>query len=68
MFRYFLRRMRLAVITILGVSVIVFVASRLSGDVALLMMPQDATQEELAAFRHSLGLDAPYYVQTTSSS
>lgn len=63
MFRYFLRRMRLAVITILGVSLIVFIASRLSGDVALLMMPQDATQEELAAFRHSLGLDAPYYVQ-----
>jgi len=63
MFRYFLRRLRLAVITVIGVSIIVFVASRLSGDVTLLLMPQDASQEELAAFRHQLGLDAPYYVQ-----
>jgi peptide/nickel transport system permease protein len=63
MLRYFFSRFRLAIITILGVSVIVFVTSRMSGDVTLLLLPQDATQAELAAERHKLGLDAPYYVQ-----
>jgi peptide/nickel transport system permease protein len=63
MLRYFFSRLRLAVITLLGVSVIVFVTSRMSGDVTLLLMPQDATRAELAAYRHKLGLDAPYYVQ-----
>lgn len=63
MLRYFLSRMRLAVITLLGVSVIVFVTSRMSGDVTLLLMPQDATRAEIAAYRHKLGLDQPYYVQ-----
>jgi peptide/nickel transport system permease protein len=63
MFRYFLRRMRLAVITVIGISIIVFVTSRMSGDVTLLLLPQDASQEELAAYRHQLGLDASYPVQ-----
>jgi peptide/nickel transport system permease protein len=63
MLRYFFSRLRLAVITILGVSLIVFVTSRMSGDVTLLLMPQDASQQELAAMRHQLGLDASYPVQ-----
>jgi peptide/nickel transport system permease protein len=63
MLRYFLSRLRLAVLTILGVSIIVFVTSRMSGDVTLLLLPQDASQEELAAARHQLGLDASYPVQ-----
>ena len=63
MLRYFLRRLRLAAITIIGVSMIVFVAARLSGDVTLLLLPQDASQEELAAARHEMGLDASYPVQ-----
>ncbi len=61
--RYFFSRLRLAVITILGVSLIVFVTSRMSGDVTLLLLPQDASQSEIAAMQHQLGLDAPYYVQ-----
>jgi ABC-type dipeptide/oligopeptide/nickel transport system permease component len=63
MLRYFLSRLRLAVITVLGVSMIVFVTSRMSGDVTLLLLPQDATQQELDAMRHELGLDASYPVQ-----
>jgi ABC-type dipeptide/oligopeptide/nickel transport system permease component len=63
MFRYFLSRLRLAVITILGVSLIVFVTSRMSGDVTLLLLPQDASQAEIQTLQHQLGLDAPYYVQ-----
>ncbi|MGH6990985.1 MAG: ABC transporter permease, partial [Stellaceae bacterium] len=63
MLRYFFSRFRLAIITILGVSVIVFVTSRMSGDVTLLLLPQDATQAEITAERHKLGLDQPYYVQ-----
>ncbi len=60
---YFLRRLRLALVTVIGVSIIVFVATRLSGDVVLLLLPQDATQAEIARFRGELGLDRPYVVQ-----
>ena len=63
MLRYFFSRLRLAVITILGVSLIVFVTSRMSGDVTLLLLPQDASEADIKAMQHELGLDAPYYVQ-----
>jgi peptide/nickel transport system permease protein len=42
---------------------IIFVAARLSGDVALLLAPQDATNEEIQAIRVYLGLDKPIPVQ-----
>lgn len=63
MVRYILNRLVLAVITVLGVVLLVFIATRMSGDVALLMMPQDASEEQLAAFRQRHGLDQPYIVQ-----
>jgi ABC-type dipeptide/oligopeptide/nickel transport system permease component len=63
MLRYFLSRLRLAVITILGVSLIVFVTSRMSGDVTLLLLPQDASEADIHAMQHELGLDASYPVQ-----
>jgi peptide/nickel transport system permease protein len=63
MLRYFFSRLRLAIITVLGVSLIVFVTSRMSGDVTLLLLPQDASAAEIAAMQHQLGLDASYPVQ-----
>jgi peptide/nickel transport system permease protein len=61
--RYILRRVILAIITLIGVSIIIFVAARLSGDVALLIAPQDATEEQLQTIRVQLGLDKPLPVQ-----
>lgn len=64
--RYFLNRILLGLITLIGVSIIVFVAARLSGDVALLYAPPNATPQMLADIRDKLGLDKPisfqYYV------
>lgn len=61
--RYALRRILLGILTVLLVSLIVFVASRLSGDVVYLLLPQDATEEEVASMRAKLGLDKPLPLQ-----
>ena len=42
---------------------IIFIAARLSGDVALLLAPQDATDKEVQSIRVRLGLDKPIPVQ-----
>lgn len=61
--RYILRRILLGILTLIGVSMIIFVAARLSGDVALLLAPQDATDKEIQDIRVRLGLDKPIPVQ-----
>jgi peptide/nickel transport system permease protein len=61
--RYALKRIFLGIITIIGVSIILFVVSRLSGDVTYLLLPEDATKEDEAALRAELGLDKPIPVQ-----
>jgi peptide/nickel transport system permease protein len=61
--RYVLKRVILGIITLIGVSIIIFIAARLSGDVALLLAPIDATEEEVQAIRAQYGLDKPIPVQ-----
>lgn len=61
--RYALKRVILGIITVIVVSMIIFVASRLSGDVTYLLLPEDATKEEVAWLRAKLGLDRPLPVQ-----
>jgi peptide/nickel transport system permease protein len=61
--RYALKRVFLGIITVLVVSMIIFVASRLSGDVTFLLLPDDATEEEVKWLRTNLGLDKPIPVQ-----
>ena len=63
MLRYFLKRLLAGFICLLGVSIIIFVAVRLSGDVTQLLLPEDATQEDFARLRAELGLDKPIPVQ-----
>lgn len=55
--RYILNRVLLGIITVFGVSIIVFVAARLSGDVARLYAPANATAEQLQLIREKLGTD-----------
>lgn len=63
MFRYLGSRLLQAAITILGISVVVFVLARLSGDPSLLLIPPEATAADRAALRAELGLDQPILYQ-----
>jgi peptide/nickel transport system permease protein len=42
---------------------LIFCMSRLTGDPTMLMLPDDATREDIAQLRHALGLDRPLPVQ-----
>jgi peptide/nickel transport system permease protein len=62
--QYVLKRLLLAVPTLLLVSVIVFSLMRLiPGDVVVLMFEEKAYAEDLEALRAKLGLNRPIYVQ-----
>ena len=61
--RYILRRLWHGVIVIFGVTVIVFVVTRLVGDPVKVMLPLEATLEQRAAFEKQLGLDRPISIQ-----
>ncbi len=60
---YLLRRLAQSLIVLLGISAVVFVILHLTGDPTLLMLPPDATAEEIARFRRAMGFDDPLYVQ-----
>jgi peptide/nickel transport system permease protein len=60
---YFFKRMRRAVFTIIGISIIVFIAVRATGDPVAHLAAEDASDAEIAQLRAELGLDKPLYVQ-----
>ncbi len=60
---YLLRRLWQSVLVIFGVSVVVFLILHLTGDPAALLLPPDATAEDIAKFRHDMGFDDPVAVQ-----
>ncbi|MBW2437427.1 MAG: ABC transporter permease [Deltaproteobacteria bacterium] len=61
--RYILKRLWHGVIVIFGVTVIVFVVTRMVGDPVKVMLPLEATLEQRAAFEKRLGLDRPIPIQ-----
>ena len=61
--RYIVMRLFQAAITIVGISVIVFLLTHLSGDPVMLMAPQNATEEDLETIRRERGLDQPIHIQ-----
>ncbi len=62
--RYVIRRIILAIPTLLGVSVIVFLMIHmLPGDPAQLLAPPEATIQEVEMIRRRLGLDKPLWEQ-----
>lgn len=63
MLRYTLERIPQLVIALLGVSALAFILIRLSGDPAQLMLPSEATDAQIRAFRHEMGFDRPLVVQ-----
>jgi ABC-type dipeptide/oligopeptide/nickel transport system permease component len=60
---YLLRRLWQSSLVIFGVSVVVFLILHLTGDPAALLLPPDATAEDIAKFRHDMGFDDPVAVQ-----
>jgi len=66
-YRYFAQRLVWLVFVLLGVSILVFVVTRLTpGDPARVLLGPRATEAELARLRASYGLDAPVYIQYVS--
>jgi peptide/nickel transport system permease protein len=61
--RYVLRRLIQAVIVIFGSITMIFLILRLSGDPVELMLPFDATEEEIEMFRKGFGLTDSVPVQ-----
>jgi peptide/nickel transport system permease protein len=61
--RYILKRLWHGVIVVFGVTIFVFVVTRLVGDPVKVMLPMEATLEQRAAFEKQLGLDRPIWVQ-----
>ena len=61
--RYLAGRMLQAIISMLVVSMVVFVLARLTGDPLEIMMPAEATKEDIAMMRAYLGLDRPWPIQ-----
>ena len=63
MLGYFLKRILQSVVVLLVVSVVVFVILYHAGDPVRLLLPPDATQQQMDELRHHLGLDQPFAVQ-----
>lgn len=61
--RFLFKRIWLGLLTLIGVTIVVFVVVRLSGDAALLLAPPDATQAEVDKIKTELGLDKSIPVQ-----
>jgi peptide/nickel transport system permease protein len=61
--RYVIRRLGRTLFALWGVSTIVFIVLRLSGDPAVLLLPQEASVEDVLRLRQDLGLDDPFLVQ-----
>ena len=60
---YLLRRLAQSVLVLLGVSFVVFLILYLTGDPALVLLPPDATAEDLREFRARMGFNDPFIVQ-----
>lgn len=61
------QRLALGVLTLFGVSIIIFAATEiLPGDVAEIILGQSATPESLASIREKLGLDQPAHLRFLS--
>jgi peptide/nickel transport system permease protein len=64
LWRWTLRRLLLGLVTLIFVSLVVFIATQvLPGDAARAVLGRDATPERLAAVRHELHLDQPILLQ-----
>jgi peptide/nickel transport system permease protein len=64
--RFAVRRIVQGFLVIFGVTIMVFVFTRMVGDPVKVMLPLEASPQERAAFKHQLGLDRSIPVQFAS--
>ncbi|MCX5909454.1 MAG: ABC transporter permease, partial [Deltaproteobacteria bacterium] len=60
---YILKRLFHSIFVLIGISLVVFIILHLTGDPAALLMPLDATPEQVAQFRKEMGFTDPLFVQ-----
>lgn len=60
---FLIRRLIHTLFVLFGVTLLVFVLIRLSGDPAVLYLPEDATAADIEAFREEMGWNRPIHVQ-----
>jgi len=60
---YLVRRLAQSLIVLLGVSFVVFFILHLTGDPAAVLLPPDASAEDLQRFRQTMGFNDPFFVQ-----
>jgi peptide/nickel transport system permease protein len=60
---YILKRLFHSIFVLVGISLVVFIILHLTGDPAALLMPMDATPEQVATFRKEMGFTDPLVVQ-----
>lgn len=60
---YILKRLFHSIFVLVGISVVVFIILHLTGDPAALLMPMDATPEQIAQFRKEMGFTDPIVLQ-----
>jgi ABC-type dipeptide/oligopeptide/nickel transport system permease component len=60
---YILKRLLHSVFVLVGISLVVFIILHLTGDPAALLMPMDATPEQVAQFRKEMGFTDPLVLQ-----
>jgi peptide/nickel transport system permease protein len=60
---YLGRRLAQSVLVLLGVSFVVFFILYLTGDPALVLLPPDATADDVRQFRQAMGFNDPFIVQ-----
>ena len=63
MARFLLKRILQSVLTVFGVITAAFFLVRLAGDPAVLLLPIEASAEDIERIRAALGLDQPLIVQ-----
>lgn len=60
---YIIKRFFQALICLIGITMVIFSLTRLSGDPVLLMVPPEATKADQEMMRKILGLDKPLHIQ-----
>jgi peptide/nickel transport system permease protein len=58
---YLVRRVWQSLLVLFGISIIIFTILHLTGDPAVLLMPPDATQEDIDNFRKLMGFNDPLF-------
>jgi ABC-type dipeptide/oligopeptide/nickel transport system permease component len=63
MTRYLVSRLWQSLLVLFGISLIVFIILHLTGDPAVLLLPPDATKEDIDNFRKIMGFNDPLFVR-----